>query len=75
MLFYFSIGPKIGTSVAPSIYNSTDHAWPYGVFFLKIWPKTRILRLLDTYASEIAKICVLWTFWPVFQLINHLFKI
>ena len=26
---------------------------------------TNCLRLLDTYASEIAKICVLWTFWPV----------
>ncbi len=34
-----------------------------------------ILRLLDTYASKIAKICILWTFWPVIQLINHLFKI
>ena len=31
------------------------------------------LRLLDTYASEIAKISVLWTFWTVIQLINHLF--
>ena len=34
-----------------------------------------LLRLLDTYASEIAKICDLKTFWPLIQLINHLFKI
>ncbi len=33
------------------------------------------LRLLDTYASKIAKICDLKTFWPLIQLINHLFKI
>ncbi len=25
MLFYFSIGPKIDTSVAPPTYKSTDH--------------------------------------------------
>ncbi len=30
------------------------------------------LRLLDTYASKIAKICDLKTFWPLIQLINHL---
>ncbi len=34
-----------------------------------------LLRLPDTYASEIAKICDLKTFWPLIQLINHLFKI
>ncbi len=33
-----------------------------------------MLRSLDTYALEIAKICGLWTFWPVIQVINHLFK-
>ncbi len=27
--------------------------------------QVRTLRLLDTYASKIAKICILWTFWLV----------
>ncbi len=35
----------------------------------------RYLGLLDMYASKMAKICVRETFWPVIQLINHLFKI
>ena len=29
------------------------------------------LRLLDTYASKIAKICVFWTFWAVIQLMVY----
>ena len=33
------------------------------------------LRLLDIHAAKIAKICILQTFWPVIQLINHLVKI
>ena len=33
------------------------------------------LRLLDTYAIKVAKICDPKTFWPLIQLINHLFKI
>ncbi len=33
------------------------------------------LRLLDTYASKIANICDLKTFWPLIQLINHLFNV
>ncbi len=32
-----------------------------------------MLRLLDTYASKIAKICVFYTFWPVIQLISHFY--
>ncbi len=32
------------------------------------------LRILASYAAKIAKICNFWTFWPVIQLINHLFK-
>ena len=34
-----------------------------------------ILRILARYEVKIAKICNFWTFWPVLQLINHLFKI
>ncbi len=33
------------------------------------------LRIPDSYDAKIAKICNVWTFWPVFQLISHLFKI
>ena len=34
------------------------------------------LRIPDGYDdAKIAKICNLWTLWPVIQLINHLFKI
>ncbi len=33
------------------------------------------LRVLARYDAKIAKICNFWTFWPVIQLINHLFKI
>ncbi len=34
-----------------------------------------LLRLPYRNDAEIAKFCDLWTFWPVIQLINHLFKI
>ncbi len=30
------------------------------------------LRIPDSYDAKIAKICNLWTFWPVIQSINHL---
>ncbi len=42
-----------------------------------IMPKIYIpcLRLPCRNEAEIAKFCNLWTFWPVIQLINHLFKI
>ncbi len=33
------------------------------------------LRLPYWNDAEIAKFCNLWMFWPVIQLINHLFKI
>ncbi len=33
--------------------------------------KTFGLRILDSYDTKIAKICNLWTFWPVIQLICH----
>ena len=33
------------------------------------------LRIPDSYDAKITKKCNLWTFWPVIQLINHLFKI
>ncbi len=33
------------------------------------------IRIPDSYDAKIAKICNLWTFWPVIQPINHLFKI
>ena len=33
------------------------------------------LRIPDSCDAEIAKICSLWTFWPVIQLTNHLSKI
>ncbi len=34
-----------------------------------------VLRIPDSYDAKIAKICNFWTFWPVIQLINDLFKI
>ncbi len=34
-----------------------------------------LLRILASYEAKIAKICNFWTFRPVNQLINHLFKI
>ncbi len=34
-----------------------------------------ILRIPDSYDAKIVRICNFWTFWPVIQLINHLFKI
>ncbi len=33
------------------------------------------LRIPDSYDAKIAKIVNFWTFWPVIQLIYHLFKI
>ncbi len=33
------------------------------------------LRIPDSYDAKIAKIGNFWKFWPVIQLINHLFKI
>ena len=33
------------------------------------------LRIPDSYEAKIAMICNFWTFGPVIQLINHLFKI
>ncbi len=33
------------------------------------------LRIPDSYDAKIVKICNLWTFWPVIQLISPLFKI
>ena len=42
------------------ISNIVDHKCKY------------TLRLLDTYATKIAKIWVLWTFWPETWLINHI---
>ncbi len=33
-----------------------------------------ILRLPHRNDAKMAKICNLWTFWPLIQLINHLFK-
>ncbi len=33
------------------------------------------LRIPDSYDANIVKICNLWTFWPVIQLISPLFKI
>ncbi len=33
------------------------------------------LRILARYDAKIAKICNLWTFWPVIQLICHLLEI
>ncbi len=34
-----------------------------------------MLRIPDSYDAKIVKICNLWTFWPVIQLICPLFKI
>ncbi len=45
--------------------------WGVYMFCSCVWR----LRLLDTYASEIAKICNFWTFRLVIQLIKQLFKI
>ena len=33
------------------------------------------LRICAMYEAKNSKICNFWTFWPVIQLINHLFKI
>ena len=33
------------------------------------------LRILVSYKAKTAKISNLWTFWPIIQLISHLFKI
>ncbi len=33
-----------------------------------------LLRIPDSYDAKIVKICNLWTFWPVIQLISSLFK-
>ncbi len=46
--------------------NSVIQNWP-------IW-SIGLLRIPDSYDAKIAKICNFWTFWPVIQLINHLFK-
>ena len=43
------------------------------LLFLK--EKNTKLRLPDSYEAKIAKIGNFWTFWPVIQLIYHLFKI
>ncbi len=45
--------------------------------FWQSWPRVtdKRLRILAMYEAENSKICKLWTFWPVIQLINHLFKI
>ncbi len=51
---------------------------PYGLFFLLkqictyLW---RSLRIPAMYEVKNSKICNFWTFWPVIQLINHLFQI
>ncbi len=35
--------------------------------------KTGELRIPDSYDAKIAKISNLWTFWPLIQVINHLY--
>ncbi len=40
--------------------------------YAKLHVLAEALRIPDSYG---AKICNFWTFWPVIQLINHLFKI
>ncbi len=49
-------------------FDSTQTDTPTLIYFL-------FLKLLDTYASKIAKICNFWTFRLVIQLIKQLFKI
>ncbi len=44
-LFYFSIGPKIGTSVAPPTYKSTDH----GLILNIITRTTKIQKLMQKW--------------------------
>ena len=36
---------------------------------------SKSLTILASYEAKIAKICNFWTFWPVIQLMYHLFKI
>ncbi len=43
---------------------------PFSVFF-----NCFFLRILASYEALIAEICNFWTFMPIIQLINHLFKI
>ena len=42
------------------------------MYFLTLSPHLRLPHRNDT---KIAKICILWTFWLVIQLIYHLFQI
>ncbi len=57
-------------------YNNPEvepHA-PY-IYQSKLVPSGSILRIPDSYDAKIAKICNLWTYWAIFQLINHLSKL
>ena len=55
------------TLSGPCVPVTLNHA-SFGLFFM-------VLRIPDSYDAKIAIICNFWTFWPVIQLINHLFKI
>ncbi len=68
------------------IYKSTGSqdmksaAWAAFIYVCEGWQPTNavilhMLRLPHRYDAKIAKICKLWTSWPVIQPISHLFKI
>ena len=65
----FTWDPKI-PNIPPRALFSSFISWLNLVEYNSVMQCN--LRLLDTYASKIAIICHLKTFWPLIQLINHL---
>ena len=50
-----------------------EKMWP--MFYLDRWYSLScLLRIPAMYEVKNSKICNFWTFWPVIQLINHLFR-
>ncbi len=47
----------------------------FGYVANRVYLKDSMLRILASYRAKTAKISNLWTFWPIIQLISHLFKI
>ena len=56
------------------LYFSGEFFDLFGYHCCKVYNKG-LLGIPDTYEVKIARISDLWTFWPIIQLLSHLFKI
>ncbi len=75
---WISNGPELDplACFASLFHNQAVFQKMYMILFDQVAIDAKsVLRIPDSYDAKIAKICNFWTSLPVWQLINHLFKI